>query len=56
MTLTPDPAPGVIVTITLEAFDSRLRLSEQILALNTRTGDAFVMEPREPPRWGPLRG
>ncbi len=57
VTLTPDPAPGVTVTITLDAFDPRLRLSEQILGLNVRTGDAFVMEPPEPPRWGrPLEG
>jgi hypothetical protein len=49
--------PGVTVTITLGAFDPRLRLSEQILALNTRTGDAFAMEPPAPPRWGrPFEG
>jgi hypothetical protein len=57
ITLTPDPAPGVTVTITVDAFDPGLRLSEQILALNARTGDAFVMEPPERPRWGrPLEG
>lgn len=57
ITFSPDPAPGATVTITLEAFDPNLRLSEQVLALNTRTGDAFVMEPPEPPRWGrPLEG
>jgi hypothetical protein len=57
VTLTPDSAPDVIVTITLEAFDSRLRLSEQILALSTRTGDAFVMEPpRAAPLGSPLEG
>ncbi len=57
ITLSPDPAPGVTVTITLDAYDPRLRLSEQILALNARTGDAFVMEPPEQPRWGrPLEG
>lgn len=50
ITLTPDPAPGVTVTITLDAFDPKLRLSEQVLALNARTGDAFVMEPPEQPR------
>ena len=57
ITLTPEPAPGVTVTITLDAFDPKLRLSEQVLALNARTGDAFVMEPPEQPRWGhPLEG
>lgn len=57
ITLTPIPAPGVTVTITLDAFDPQLRLSEQILALNARTGDALVMEPPEQPRWGrPLEG
>src|SRR5262249_51271514 len=57
ITLTPEPAPGVTVAITLDAFDPRHRLSEQILALNARTGDAFVMESPEPPRWGrPLEG
>jgi hypothetical protein len=57
ITLTPEPAPGVTVAITLDAFDPRHRLSEQILALNARTGDAFVMESAEPPRWGrPLEG
>jgi hypothetical protein len=57
ITLTPDPAPGVTVTITLDAFDPKRRLSEQILALNARTGDSFVMEPPEQPRWGrPLEG
>lgn len=52
ITMTPDPTPGVTVRITLDAFDPKLRLSEQILALNARTGDAFVMEPPEHPRWG----
>jgi hypothetical protein len=43
--------------MTLDAFDPRLRLSEQILALNTRTGDAFVMAPPDQPRWGrPFEG
>jgi len=55
--LSPDPAPGVTVTITLDAFDPKFRLSEQILALNARTGDALIMEPPEQPRWGrPLEG
>lgn len=55
--LTPNPAPGVTVTITLDAFDHQLRLSQQILAFNARTGDALVMEPPEQPRWGrPLEG
>ncbi len=57
ITLTPDPAPGITVAITLDAFDPKLRLSEQILALNARTGDAFIMEPPERPRWGrPFEG
>jgi hypothetical protein len=57
ITLTPPPAPGVTVGISLEAFDPRLRLSEQVLALNTRTGDAFALKPPHPPRWGrPFEG
>ncbi len=57
ITLTPDPAPGVTVTITVDAFDPRLRLSEQVLALNARTGDAFVLAPPDRPRWGrPFEG
>ncbi len=57
ITMTPNPSAGVTVAITLDAFDPRHRLSEQILALNARTGDAFVMEPPEQPRWGrPLEG
>lgn len=57
ITLTPEPTPGATVAITLDAFDPNLRLSEQVLALNTRTGDAFVLEPPEPPRWGrPFEG
>jgi hypothetical protein len=57
ITLAPNPAPGVTVTITLDAFDPKLRLSEQILALNSRTGDAFVLEAPEQPRWGrPFEG
>jgi hypothetical protein len=57
ITLTPDPVPGVTVTITVDAFDPGLRLSEQVLALNARTGDAFAMAPPEQPRWGrPFEG
>ena len=55
--VTPVPAPGATITLTLDAFDPKLRLSEQILVLNTRTGDAFAMEPPGQPRWGrPFEG
>jgi hypothetical protein len=57
ISLTPDPAPGVTLSITLDAFDPRLRLSEQVLALNARTGDAFVLAAPARPRWGrPFEG